>query len=101
MQFIQAYSTVGTPDYIAPEVLLKKGYGMECDWLVSLFHSLSFSLFHVPNTNFSFIISLGGLLVQLCMKCLWAIRHFTRMILCQHVERLIHICDLILCGLIL
>ncbi|XP_020249658.1 serine/threonine-protein kinase 38-like [Asparagus officinalis] len=27
-----AYSTVGTPDYIAPEVLSKKGYGMECDW---------------------------------------------------------------------
>lgn len=27
-----AYSTVGTPDYIAPEVLLKRGYGMECDW---------------------------------------------------------------------
>ena len=28
---MQAFSTVGTPDYIAPEVLLKKGYGMECD----------------------------------------------------------------------
>ncbi|KAJ0091683.1 hypothetical protein Patl1_13842 [Pistacia atlantica] len=28
----KAFSTVGTPDYIAPEVLLKKGYGMECDW---------------------------------------------------------------------
>lgn len=29
---ILAYSTVGTPDYIAPEVLMQKGYGMECDW---------------------------------------------------------------------
>ena len=28
----QAYSTVGTPDYIAPEVFLQKGYGPECDW---------------------------------------------------------------------
>lgn len=27
-----AYSTVGTPDYIAPEVLMKAGYGKECDW---------------------------------------------------------------------
>ena len=27
-----AYSTVGTPDYIAPEVLAQKGYGKECDW---------------------------------------------------------------------
>ena len=23
---------MGTPDYIAPEVLRKQGYGMECDW---------------------------------------------------------------------
>eukprot|EP00708_Paratrimastix_pyriformis_P002712 GAFH01001465.1.p1 GENE.GAFH01001465.1~~GAFH01001465.1.p1 ORF type:complete len:528 (-),score=166.42 GAFH01001465.1:28-1551(-) len=27
-----AYSTVGTPDYIPPEVLMKQGYGKECDW---------------------------------------------------------------------
>lgn len=39
---LQAYSTVGTPDYIAPEVLLKKGYGMECDWYV---HTCLITLF--------------------------------------------------------
>ena len=27
-----AYSTVGTPDYIAPEVFDKTGYSKECDW---------------------------------------------------------------------
>ena len=27
-----AFSTVGTPDYIAPEVLAQQGYGQECDW---------------------------------------------------------------------
>ena len=27
-----AYSTVGTPDYIAPEVFTRKGYGQEIDW---------------------------------------------------------------------
>eukprot|EP00005_Dracoamoeba_jomungandri_P013269 CAMPEP_0174266360 /NCGR_PEP_ID=MMETSP0439-20130205/29830_1 /TAXON_ID=0 /ORGANISM="Stereomyxa ramosa, Strain Chinc5" /LENGTH=476 /DNA_ID=CAMNT_0015353263 /DNA_START=55 /DNA_END=1485 /DNA_ORIENTATION=- len=29
---VLAYSTVGTPDYIAPEVFMHKGYGNECDW---------------------------------------------------------------------
>jgi len=29
---IQAYSTVGTPDYIAPEVFMQTGYTSSCDW---------------------------------------------------------------------
>ena len=29
---LMAYSTVGTPDYIAPEIFLYQGYGQECDW---------------------------------------------------------------------
>jgi len=40
----KAFSTVGTPDYIAPEVLLKKGYGMECDWLVYFISSFMFKI---------------------------------------------------------
>jgi len=27
-----AFSTVGTPDYMAPEILLEQGYGQDCDW---------------------------------------------------------------------
>lgn len=30
--FFQAYSTVGTPDYIAPEVFMQTGYNKLCDW---------------------------------------------------------------------
>ena len=29
---VQAYSTVGTPDYIAPEVFMQAGYTSLCDW---------------------------------------------------------------------
>lgn len=32
MLFVQAYSTVGTPDYIAPEVFMQNGYSSSCDW---------------------------------------------------------------------
>lgn len=27
-----AYSTVGTPDYIAPEIFTGEGYAFSCDW---------------------------------------------------------------------
>ena len=27
-----AYSTVGTPDYIAPEIFTGQGYSFSCDW---------------------------------------------------------------------
>lgn len=29
---VMAYSTVGTPDYIAPEIFSGNGYGQDCDW---------------------------------------------------------------------
>ena len=29
---LQAYSTVGTPDYIAPEVFMQTGYTYVCDY---------------------------------------------------------------------
>ncbi|OTA99823.1 hypothetical protein M426DRAFT_67060 [Hypoxylon sp. CI-4A] len=29
---LMAYSTVGTPDYIAPEIFIGQGYTFDCDW---------------------------------------------------------------------
>ncbi len=29
---VMAYSTVGTPDYIAPEIFTGQGYSFDCDW---------------------------------------------------------------------
>ncbi|KAG5978347.1 Cobalt uptake protein cot1 [Claviceps digitariae] len=29
---LMAYSTVGTPDYIAPEIFTNNGYSFDCDW---------------------------------------------------------------------
>ncbi|KAH8650062.1 serine/threonine protein kinase, AGC family COT1 [Xylariales sp. PMI_506] len=29
---LMAYSTVGTPDYIAPEIFTGRGYSFDCDW---------------------------------------------------------------------
>ena len=59
----QAFSTVGTPDYIAPEVLLKKGYGMECDWYASYF-----TLLHVwyVKADFHTLLCLLSLGIRVC-----------------------------------
>nr|XP_020766530.1 serine/threonine-protein kinase 38-like [Odocoileus virginianus texanus] len=50
-----AYSTVGTPDYIAPEVFMQTGYNKLCDWwslgvimyemLIGMFY---YSFMHIP-----------------------------------------------------
>lgn len=32
IRFFKAYSTVGTPDYIAPEIFQPNGYTKSCDW---------------------------------------------------------------------
>lgn len=48
---------MGTPDYIAPEVLLKKGYGMECDWLVST-HVFYYSLHLISNHVYTLLLDL-------------------------------------------
>jgi serine/threonine protein kinase len=32
VHIFQAFSTVGTPDYIAPEVFMQTGYNKLCDW---------------------------------------------------------------------
>lgn len=41
---VRAFSLVGSPDYMAPEVLMKQGYGIEADYWsvgVMLFEALA------------------------------------------------------------
>nr|GEX19770.1 reverse transcriptase domain-containing protein [Tanacetum cinerariifolium] len=64
-----AYSTVGTPDYIAPEVILEKGYSLECDctYEVDLLPD-HFNFFRVrPDAT-------GRMSLSVIMKCTTAIR---------------------------
>lgn len=59
---LQAYSTVGTPDYIAPEVFMQTGYNKLCDWwslgvimyemLIGMFYHL---LMYIPY-KFSWVL---------------------------------------------
>lgn len=68
---MQAFTTVGTPDYIAPEILLKKGYGMECDWWSGK------SFLDFKNSNYSPVI----------VQSLFAIDRAIIQIYCTIVER--------------
>lgn len=46
----QAFSTVGTPDYIAPEVFMQTGYNKLCDWwsLGVIMYEMLIGKLHVP-----------------------------------------------------
>lgn len=44
---LRAFSLVGSPDYMAPEILMKQGYGIEVDYWsvgVMMFEALAGSL---------------------------------------------------------
>jgi serine/threonine protein kinase len=62
-----AYSTVGTPDYIAPEVFAQTGYGQECDWWslgVIMYECLvGYPPFYAEGTSHTSSISLSHLYV--------------------------------------
>lgn len=64
-----AYSKVGTPDYIAPEVFGKKGYGQEADWWsvgIILYEMLvGFTPFFSENPN------------EICQKIVMYPKYFT------------------------
>lgn len=74
---LQAYSTVGTPDYIAPEVLLKRGYGMECDWSAILpflvIHRMQLLLIYFLGRVFCRVshVNVAVILFHFTMLCYW------------------------------
>ncbi|KAJ0402815.1 hypothetical protein P43SY_007357 [Pythium insidiosum] len=92
-----AFSTVGTPDYMAPEVLAQKGYGKECDWWslgVILYECLvGFTPFYADEPlqtcrkiihwrqTFGFPPDVRGRLSPECMD-------FIRRLVCNHENRL-------------
>lgn len=63
----QAFSTVGTPDYIAPEVFMQNGYNKLCDWWslgVIMYEMLIGKDEHVP-------VQRGPALASALTEALW------------------------------
>ena len=59
----------GTPDYMAPEIVMKKPYGMSCDWYVKPLRLSKFPSHYSPRTqdlvNFPQILSQKSTLIIL------------------------------------
>lgn len=59
-----AYSTVGTPDYIAPEVFLQTGYGPACDWW-----SVGVIMYEMLIGKLPFTPDFEILMIIFCIEC--------------------------------